>query len=202
VNEYERYDNVRISSVLVPPPQRGGEGGGSGGRVTLDFYAEAAARSGGRSLTLTDTGVGLALLSDLILSLREVVSVDSSAVPVTVHSLEATRPEGVLTTGGAFLIDSTLGRDTRFGVFVEDDEDHRIKAIRFVDETGGKTYGPYSKMSSDYDIINYKTINFGPGDQPPFEEVIMIWYSVRKRINRFNLNRIRYVNNTEMFTIG
>ena len=165
VAEYDKYYNVRISSVLIPP-RRTADGGG---RQTLDFYAEMAARSGGRSLTLTDTGVGLALLADLILSLREVVSVDSP-VPITVHSLESARLEGTVTSSGHFLIDSTLGRDTRFGVFVEDDEEHRIKAVRFLDETG-KTFGPYTKMSSDYDIINYKTINFGPGDQPPFEEV-------------------------------
>jgi hypothetical protein len=166
VAEYDKYYNVRISSVLVPQRKTGG-----GRDVTLSFYAEIAARSGGRSLTLTDTGAGLALLSDLILSLREVVSVDS-AVLVTVHSHESVRPEGTVTTEGQFLIDSTLGRETRFGVFVDDDEDHRIKAIRFLDAETGKAFGPYTKMSSDYDIINYKTINFGgPGDQPPFEEV-------------------------------
>jgi hypothetical protein len=174
VAEYDKYYNVRISSVLVPQRRTAGGGGRDGG--TISFYAEIAARSGGRSLTLTDTGAGLALLSDLILSLREVVSVDST-VPVTVHSRESVRPEGTVTTEGQFLIDSTLGRETRFGVFVDDDEDHRIKAIRFLDAETGKTFGPYTKMSSDYDIINYKTINFGgPGDQPPFEEVSFVKY--------------------------
>jgi hypothetical protein len=173
IAEYDKYYNVRISSVLVPPRRSGG-----GGRLnTIDFYAEIAARSGGRSLTLTDTGVGLALLSDMILSLREVVSVDSP-VPVTVHSLETARPEGSVTSSGHFLIDHTLGRDTRFGVFVEDDEEHRIKAVRFMDEAG-KAFGPYTKMSSDYDIINYKTINFGPGDQPPFDEVYIVPINMR-----------------------
>jgi hypothetical protein len=61
---------------------------------------------------------------------------------------------------------------------VEDDEEHRIKAVRFMDEAG-KAFGPYTKMSSDYDIINYKTINFGPGDQPPFDEVYIVPINMR-----------------------
>ena len=37
---------------------------------------------------------------------------------------------------GNFLIDTTLGRDTVFGVFVEDDENHHIKAVTFRDTEG------------------------------------------------------------------
>ena len=37
---------------------------------------------------------------------------------------------------GNFLIDTTLGRDTIFGVFVEDDENHHIKAVTFRDTEG------------------------------------------------------------------
>ena len=49
------------------------------------------------------------------------------------------------TTGvssGNFLIDSTLGRDTQFGIYVEDEEDHLIKSVRFTDSKG-RNYGPF-----------------------------------------------------------
>ena len=71
---------------------------------------------------------------------------------------------------GSFLIDSTLGRDTQFGIYVEDEEDHLIKSIRFTDSKG-KTYGPFHRMSSDFDLINFKTINFPAGQSPPFSAV-------------------------------
>ena len=34
-------------------------------------------------------------------------------------------------SSGKFLIDSTLGRDTVYGIYVEDEEDHLIKVFRF-----------------------------------------------------------------------
>ena len=42
----------------------------------------------------------------------------------------------MIITQGNFLIDTTLGRDTIFGVFVEDDENHHIKAVTFRDTEG------------------------------------------------------------------
>ena len=42
----------------------------------------------------------------------------------------------ILMNQGNFLIDTTLGRDTIFGVFVEDDENHHIKAVTFRDTEG------------------------------------------------------------------
>lgn len=73
-------------------------------------------------------------------------------------------------SSGNFLIDSTLGRDTQFGIYVQDEEDHLIKSIRFTDSKG-KTYGPFHRMSSDFDLINFKTINFPAGQSPPFSAV-------------------------------
>ena len=73
-------------------------------------------------------------------------------------------------SSGTFLIDSTLGRDTEFGIFVQDEEDHMIKSIEFTDSQG-KKYGPFLRMSSDYDLINLKTINFPTGKAPPFSAV-------------------------------
>ena len=64
----------------------------------------------------------------------------------------------------------TLGRDTTFGIYVEDEEDHLIKSVSFTDSKGF-LYGPYTSMSSLYDIINLKTINFPVGEAPPFDDV-------------------------------
>ena len=63
-----------------------------------------------------------------------------------------------------------LGKGTVFGIFVEDDEDHQIKSVKFTDEDGS-VFGPYTKMSSMLDGINLKTINFPIGVKPPFDEV-------------------------------
>jgi hypothetical protein len=63
-----------------------------------------------------------------------------------------------------------MGRDTVFGILVENDEDHQIKSIKFTDEDGS-VFGPYTKMSSILDGINLKTINFPIGETTPFDEV-------------------------------
>ena len=89
-------------------------------------------------------------------------------IPELVHKEGFLGQTGVST--GSFLIDSTLGRDTQFGIYVEDEEDHLIKSIRFTDSKG-KTYGPFHRMSSDFDLINFKTINFPAGQSPPFSAV-------------------------------
>ncbi len=67
-------------------------------------------------------------------------------------------------------MDASLGRQTEFGVYVEDDEDHQIKSVEFTD-ADGTTYGPFTKMSSTYDVVNFKTINFNVGEEPPFDDV-------------------------------
>ena len=63
-----------------------------------------------------------------------------------------------------------LGRNTLFGIFVEDAENHQVKSVKFTDEEG-TVFGPYTKMSSMFDGINLKTINFPYGEKAPFDEV-------------------------------
>ena len=77
---------------------------------------------------------------------------------------------GYSSSKGRFTIDATLGRETNFGIYVDDEEDHLIKSVRFKDAKGTK-YGPYTSMSSLYDIINLKTVNFPVGKAPPFDNV-------------------------------
>ena len=38
---------------------------------------------------------------------------------------------GESSSSGQFLLDSSLGRDTLFGVYVEDEEEHRIASVEF-----------------------------------------------------------------------
>ena len=71
---------------------------------------------------------------------------------------------------GQFVVDSFLGVDTTWGVLVRDDENHHIKSVTFTDHKGS-TYGPFTKMSSMFDDINLKTINFPVGMRPPFDTV-------------------------------
>ena len=70
---------------------------------------------------------------------------------------------------GSFVVDSSVGRDTEFGLYVEDDDNHQIDSVTFTD-SDSKEYGPYTKMSSSYDVVNFKTINFNVGEEPPFDE--------------------------------
>ena len=67
-------------------------------------------------------------------------------------------------------VDPTLGNDTRFGIYVDDEEDHLVRSVTFTDKAGN-LYGPYTSMSSLYDIINLKTVNFPVEDAPPFDHV-------------------------------
>ena len=56
---------------------------------------------------------------------------------------------------GTFLVDADLGRNTEFGIYVEDDEEHQIKLVTFQDSEL-KLYGPYTIMSFFYDSVNLK----------------------------------------------
>ena len=86
---------------------------------------------------------------------------------VEVHSQPIYTSSGL--TEGTFVIDETLGRDTEFGILVEDEEDHLVRSVSFVDARGS-AYGPYTKMSSTFDPVNLKTINY-VGRAPPFGDV-------------------------------
>ena len=72
---------------------------------------------------------------------------------------------------GNFSIDSTLGRDTQFGILVDDAEVHYIKSVSFTDDKGFN-YGPFTSFSSEFNVINLKTINFlQDASSPPFDDV-------------------------------
>ncbi len=81
------------------------------------------------------------------------------------------RTDGALGTTGSFVIDTTLGRETQFSVVVEESDDYFIKSVTFSDSKG-TSYGPYSSLTNDFNVINVKTINFPQDTQsPPFDDV-------------------------------
>ena len=47
----------------------------------------------------------------------------------------------------------------------------RVNAFAEFTDADGTTYGPFTKMSSTYDVVNFKTINFNVGEEPPFDDV-------------------------------
>ena len=98
----------------------------------------------------------------------------SESTPVVVHE-ELKEMNGYTSSKGSFTIDATLGRETSFGIYVDDEEDHLIKSVLFKD-VKGTSYGPYTSMSSLYDIINLKTVNFPMEKAPPFDDVSLNRY--------------------------
>ena len=160
LSEYEKYYKIRVSSILLPAPSE----------APLVYYNTIATLSGGRSRAVYLTDNKMETLSGMIDSLVEICSVDTPGdLPVTLHHQPVTRSSS-WSSQGQFLMDTIIGRDTVFGIFVEDDENHQIKSVMFTDEEGS-VFGPYTKMSSVLDGINLKTINFPIGVKPPFDEV-------------------------------
>ena len=97
----------------------------------------------------------------------------ASSVPVTAHAQVVTREAASLKSSGTFSIDSTLGQSSMFGIIVDDPQNHNIKSITFTDNANN-VYGPYSSLSSEYNVINVKTINFPKTSDtlpPPFDDV-------------------------------
>ena len=149
-------DQLRISVVSVRPQYS-------------QTYHRLADRSGGLYTSVTSSAQ-LSLYTEIIENLGQVIARDSQhghVYPVTLHQREVTSGDGV-STDGTFSIDGDLGRDTEFGIYVEDDEDHQIKSVTFRDSENN-IYGPFTSMSSVYDSVNLKTINFNVGETPPFD---------------------------------
>ena len=129
----------------------------------LKFYDTLSTLSGGHSSLLPPSARGLERLHSLNGAFSRVAHEEE----VEVHSQPIYTSSGL--TEGTFVIDETLGRDTVFGILVEDEEDHLVRSVSFTDARGS-AYGPYTKMSSTFDPVNLKTINY-VGRAPPFGDV-------------------------------
>ena len=128
-------------------------------------FNELSSATRGRSWHMSQLGLNLLLqlntaLDSLVRQARE----ERGEAAETIHIAELITSEGE--SWGEFTIDPTLGRDTMFSVYVEDEEDHLVESVTFHDNQGVQ-YGPFTKMSSRFDRVNMKTINF-LGREPPF----------------------------------
>ena len=130
----------------------------------LHFYDSLAEISGGYNFLLPPPGRGLRRLHSLNTAFSRILE---SLDAVEVHTQEVYTSTQV--TEGSFTIDETLGRETVFGILVEDEEDHLVRSISLTDSVG-TVYGPFTKMSSTFDPVNLKTINY-VGRSPPFGDV-------------------------------
>ncbi|TRY61771.1 hypothetical protein TCAL_12265 [Tigriopus californicus] len=162
--EHARTYNIKFSNILVP-----------GRHPALSFYDLASKTSGGKAFVFPSPerrDAGARFYAQLISAFQEVLRLDSespSEIPVRVHTELAFRTNPLLTRG-KFTIDTTLGRSSQFGILVNDADDHFMKSVTFFDKEG-QTFGPYNSFSSDFNVINLKTINF-PHDttSPPFDD--------------------------------
>jgi len=155
------------------------------------LYESVAQKSGGKSFVLKNLPT-LSVYALLIENLRNIIALDnneSANYPVTLYHKYITSDNSEA-INGTFLIDADLGRDTEFGIFVEDDEDHQIKSVTFQDSESN-IYGPFTTMSSFYDSVNLKTINFNVGEIPPFDEVSKRGTAWTYKIDWYTTNETR-----------
>ena len=102
----------------------------------------------------------------LVTALRDICD-EAIMGSVTVASDIHTISDQHQSSSGEFLVDTSLGRDTVFGIIVEDEEDHLIDSVVFENENG-EVYGPYSHIATTFDAINMKTLSFGLTRDQPF----------------------------------
>ena len=163
IRNYVADYNLKMSAIVIPE---------SDTDSILGFYDDITQSMGGKTHVVRGDGGIMEFYVGLNDAFTEVLRSDArypTEMPVTVHEQEFPGGTSPAATG-TFLIDYTLGRDTLFGIYVEDEEEHRIRSITFTDSKGN-VYGPYLRMSSSYDLVNFKTINFPRGQAPPFNAV-------------------------------
>ena len=164
ISRMMQSDPLTISSIIIPSHNTN--------QLSTAFYDVISQRSAGRSFKLSQTGYGIDLLLALNSAFSEVLrseNIDSTEHSEVVHTSEHYSNSEDNESSGVFIIDESLGRDTIFGIYVQDEEDHLIKSVRFEDSDGNQ-YGPFTKMSSSLDPFNIKTINY-VGEEPPFGNV-------------------------------
>jgi len=221
-----RNSGVRISSVVVTSPSSVNS---PANRLNSPqpgtFFFEALGKStGGVSTAISADMYTLQMYTHFIQSLSQIISTDTKDPlnhAITIHKEFYLRQDAKPITG-SFLIDSTLGRHTEFGIYVEDSEEHEIKSVTFTDNESVE-YGPFTKMSSSHNVVNFKTINFNVKENhPPFDskrgtrwEYKIEWYegsrinstkenvvTVRSKPNAFNENDLIKVKTWTNFEDG
>ena len=113
---------------------------------------DVARMTGGDNFLVRWSHHHMDLYYEIVRSLH--TALEGDKVSRTIHTHQHLGAE--LTTQGTFYSD---GGSVVFRVFVPDTEDHMIKSVTFQNSETGKKFGPYTKMSASYDLINFKTPN-------------------------------------------
>ena len=164
IEGYVLDHNIKMSTILLPE---------TGTNSYLPFYDSVSTLMNGKTYIVKNNNHIIDFYVRLNEAFADILRSDArypTEIPELVYKQEFVGDKRTSSTVGNFLIDSTLGRDTQFGIYVEDEEEHLIKSITFKDSKG-KRYGPFTRMSSSFDLVNFKTINFPAGQAPPFNAV-------------------------------
>ena len=143
---------ARVSFLVLPLEASGLE--------TVTGYDEVSAATSGSSVLVTHTPHEMELYYQLMSALHVTMSSGASGARPSVHTQHHMGEQEV--SSGTFY---SLDTEVMFRVYVPDTEDHMIKAVTFNNLDTGSVYGPYTKMSASYDLINFKTPNI-VGDLP------------------------------------
>ena len=167
IAEYVKNYGIRISTIMIPTENH------------LPFYDDISQISGGYSFLVRRSAFPMDTYVSILDSMESILKQDSSMATVrtTIHSNDHyTDGESNITTG-VFNLDPSL-RNPILGVYVEDTEEHLIKSVTLQDEEG-IVYGPYSKLSTTFDIINFKTVNM-VGESPLWNPNQSVWrYTIK-----------------------
>jgi hypothetical protein len=172
-------NNIKLSVILIPDASSSPLLSSKPISASiLAAYDSLTQSTGGKTYFLSSpTSGGSGDSMDFFLSLNDALSdVLRSDAPYptemaeVVHRQEFHAGSAGASSGGSFVLDASLGRDTLFGIYVEDQEEHRIRSVTFTDSKG-VTFGPFLRLSSSFDLVNFKTINFPSGQAPPFHAV-------------------------------
>lgn len=154
ITEYVKNHGIKISTIMIPTQSH------------LAFYDDISHISGGRSFLIRRSLFPMDTYVSILDSFQTILGDGtgfSDPSVVTIHKNEHYTEGYSNITTGTFSLDSSVA-ETVLGVYVEDTEDHLIKSVTLEDEEG-TVYGPYSKMSTTFDLINFKTVNV-VGDSP------------------------------------
>ena len=171
IAEYVKNYGIRISTIMIPTENH------------LPFYDDISQISGGYSFLVRRSAFPMDTYVSILDSMESILKqdIDPSSVRVTIHSNDHYTDGEANVTQGTFTLDTSV-RNPILGVYVEDTEEHLIKSVSLQDEEG-IVYGPYSKLSTTYDIINFKTVNM-VGESPLWNPNQSVW---RYTIKWFNL---------------
>jgi len=162
ISKYVQRYGLKVSIVLIPTVNH------------LSFYDNVSQFSGGQSFLIRKSPYPMDTYVNILEAFLTIIQKDELGVDNTVLVVHKNDHfTGCNTTRGTIKIDSSYGQDTTFGIYVEDPEDHLIKSVIFEDEQG-KVYGPYTKMSTSFDLINFKTPNL-VGDLPFSRDKGLVW---------------------------